>query len=480
MSNRKVLLTESSLEDIADAIREKTGSSDTYTPAAMAAGIRSIEGGATPSESLAGNLAVAYRDLTFPVGAGTHCVYDGSYYIAATEIEYAEAFNAAHWTRITAGEEIEGLAEAVEGKQPIEPGMGLSSNDYTDADKAMLEEIAAALSGAQLRRRYAGAFICAKDTIAGKPDVFTLFGRCVQDGTPAPDAPVAIDIAGSGGSIGVSVTGKNILPMHAVGTETSRGFTAIYNPDGSILLNGTRSDGGSGFAKPFVIGSILLPAGRYVFSGTDRLGNSTVTLQLYNNTAVAQIANLDNVTKRATFRLSTPSPVVVYVGLRAGATISNGVMYPMLQPASDGDETYAPYTGSVAAIPVPGGLPGIPVAEGGNYIDANGQRWLCDTIDRGSGQHVRRCGIIDSYDGEALPGPWLSSKDVYAEGSSPTTGAKVVYALEWPVATDLTDAQLAALDALRAHDGTTALFTDDPVQPEMAAAVFVQLPEYTA
>lgn len=39
----QVLVNESSLEDIADAIREKNGSSDTYQPAQMAEAIRSIE-----------------------------------------------------------------------------------------------------------------------------------------------------------------------------------------------------------------------------------------------------------------------------------------------------------------------------------------------------------------------------------------------------------------------------------------------------
>lgn len=44
----KVMITESYLEDIADAIREKKGGSDTYTPGEMAAAISSIDGGSTP------------------------------------------------------------------------------------------------------------------------------------------------------------------------------------------------------------------------------------------------------------------------------------------------------------------------------------------------------------------------------------------------------------------------------------------------
>lgn len=44
----KVMITESYLEDIADAIREKKGGSDTYTPGEMAEAISSIDGGSTP------------------------------------------------------------------------------------------------------------------------------------------------------------------------------------------------------------------------------------------------------------------------------------------------------------------------------------------------------------------------------------------------------------------------------------------------
>ena len=44
----KVMITESYLEDIADAIREKKGESNTYTPGEMAEAISSIDSGSTP------------------------------------------------------------------------------------------------------------------------------------------------------------------------------------------------------------------------------------------------------------------------------------------------------------------------------------------------------------------------------------------------------------------------------------------------
>lgn len=41
-------------------------------------------------------------------------------------------------------------------------------------------------------------------------------------------------------------------------------------------------------------------------------------------------------------------------------------------------------------IATPNGLPGIPVASGGNYTDATGQQWICDEIDFARGVHIQR------------------------------------------------------------------------------------------
>lgn len=40
---------------------------------------------------------------------------------------------------------------------------------------------------------------------------------------------------------------------------------------------------------------------------------------------------------------------------------------------------------------------------------------------------------IASYNGEELPGVWISDRDVYQEGATPTTGAQVVYELAEPI-----------------------------------------------
>lgn len=48
-----------------------------------------------------------------------------------------------------------------------------------------------------------------------------------------------------------------------------------------------------------------------------------------------------------------------------------------------------------ATFQTPSGLRGIPVASGGNYTDANGQQWICDTIeyDGAGARYVQRVGM---------------------------------------------------------------------------------------
>ena len=46
-------------------------------------------------------------------------------------------------------------------------------------------------------------------------------------------------------------------------------------------------------------------------------------------------------------------------------------------------------------LPTPNGLPGIPVASGGNYTDQNGQQWVCDEVDLERGVKVQRVKRVD-------------------------------------------------------------------------------------
>lgn len=53
---------------------------------------------------------------------------------------------------------------------------------------------------------------------------------------------------------------------------------------------------------------------------------------------------------------------------------------------------------------------------------------------------------IASYDGEELPSTWISDRDVYAEGTTPTIGAQVVYKLATPQTFAVKPTQIFALE----------------------------------
>lgn len=56
---------------------------------------------------------------------------------------------------------------------------------------------------------------------------------------------------------------------------------------------------------------------------------------------------------------------------------------------------YEPYREQLLTLPTPNGLPGIPVASGGNYTDQNGQQWICDEVDLERGVKVQRVKSVD-------------------------------------------------------------------------------------
>ena len=84
-----------------------------------------------------------------------------------------------------------------------------------------------------------------------------------------------------------------------------------------------------------------------------------------------------------------------FVGLRIyGKTTQNGTP----TPANPATLVSVGALGSIdltsndqdITLPISGGLPGIPVASGGNYTDANGQQWICDEIDFANGVYIKR------------------------------------------------------------------------------------------
>ena len=74
-----------------------------------------------------------------------------------------------------------------------------------------------------------------------------------------------------------------------------------------------------------------------------------------------------------------------------------------------------------------------------------------------SGEGFETWDYIASYAGETLPGEWMSDRDVYAEGTTPTTGAEVAYITNTPTPISLTPTDVNLLKGLNTvwTDGDT-------------------------
>lgn len=158
-------------------------------------------------------------------------------------------------------------------------------------------------------------------------------------------------------------------------------------------------------------------------------------------------------------------------------------------------------------LPTPNGLPGIPVASGGNYTDSTGQQWVCDEVDLERGVKVQRIGKerVNTSDGGineqyrlALDIPGNEGKDgaflciisitPYTSWTSCVAGTKLylknitkpeggfytaeelralaidvdfVYQLVTPIETPLTPAEIAAYKALTAYGPDTVMQASD-------------------
>lgn len=108
------------------------------------------------------------------------------------------------------------------------------------------------------------------------------------------------------------------------------------------------------------------------------------------------------------------------------------------------DGSFEPYTGTIFTISL------------------GDTRYLAE-LDVTTGVLKVTGGYIASYAGETLPGAWISDRDVYTEGGTPTTGAQVVYELATPTTVQLTATEVALLYAynvLWADTGDLALTYD--------------------
>jgi hypothetical protein len=215
---------------------------------------------------------------------------------------------------------------------------------------------------------------------------------------------VDIVTAGSSGTLPMVSAAKNLLRRY--GSTSGRGVGCIWTFDGdtgTYTLTSTTSDKDKHLdSGPF---NVQNAAGKTLTLSAESItGDSNASVRIYQDSV--ELALITGSALSATFRVPNNGPLTMWllmgVNTVSGVTaILKGVQLEVGSARTD----FAPMLDKLtAAIPTQGGLPGVPVASGGNYVDSGETEWLCDTIDLEAGVWVKRCGVV-TLDG-SVPSDW--------------------------------------------------------------------------
>ena len=234
--------------------------------------------------------------------------------------------------------------------------------------------------------------IAVDDAFAAPLRGLTVYGKSTQDGTPTPDAPVPIASAGDGGTIGIKITGKNLISTEALFSPTKTAFDVI---DGHIK--------GTTTTKYAQIGYLLQSGYPAQYTASVSGGSETAETELMAykwvdgklGNVVAQ--DIFPVGQRATISFSTDGKSEYFVFFRPYG-VSDFDYYDMQLEIGATATSFEPYHEQTLTLQTPNGLPGIPVTSGGNYTDPQGQQWVCDEVDLEREMKVQRIAsfVIDA------------------------------------------------------------------------------------
>ena len=198
--------------------------------------------------------------------------------------------------------------------------------------------------------------------------------------SPSPDYPQEIASVGENGSIGIEITGKNLL-------NEDKYYSAYKQTDGIYKVDNVKAN------DIIIIFDSSMVGKTYTASCNLNCPNTV--------SGVLLEANIDNKKERGTIIFTnksgiskitfTPKTVRDNIKITYGTGKGDIIFSDFQIEAGSFATSYESYkTPSTATIPLSNGLPGIPVTTGGNYTDENGQQYICDEIDFSRGKNVQR------------------------------------------------------------------------------------------
>ena len=224
-----------------------------------------------------------------------------------------------------------------------------------------------------------------------------LYGKTIQNGTPSLDSPVALESAGSGGSIAVLLAGKNLCDTKSISNDSNNTGVSVSD-DGYEIV----SVGGT---KPYSTAVIQISPeglrGKELYLKADSIEStkdypSGVMCECWlSDGSKVWPGSIEKNRLQTVFTIPEDATAIIIVCSTNNSEVAqaedNTLTVKGLMLSLGGYapwEQYRPIQHLAASTP--NGLPGIPVESGGNYADDDGQMWICDEIDFARGVYVQR------------------------------------------------------------------------------------------
>lgn len=319
------------------------------------------------------------------------------------------------------------LVRTEDGAERVSP---LAS--YTDGTAELSDiEVAILASATNIRVRVVAAGT--NDTLTDPPITVNAqnLRLCAEQGQSWSPYANICPIYGHTGAT-VYRTGKNILPKRTIGETTQNGITFTVNGDGTIIVNGTATAAAvyaiQNHNQLVSAGLGSLAGQQFTMSGCP-VGGSTSSYRMawYNSDQpLTWLSDTGSGSTGTMMDLDANPNMSLTIRVASGTVCDNLLFKPMIRPVSDTDATFEPYNGDT-------------------YTISFGDTVYGGTLDFTTGVLTATWGYIASYNGEALPAEWISDRDVYAAGTTPTTGAAVAYKLATPQTIQVTPQEITTL-----------------------------------